>query len=654
MWFWFVMVCICLIGQQAWAGAEIAISPEVVVMPETVVGDSVHSDVWVKNVGDRQLAVLDLSFAQGRRSEFRAAPARFDLGSGDSISVRILFRPRSGGSHIDALQFQAEGLTTTPSHPLPVVAVTARVLSPEIAVSASRLVFASSGIGKRVSESLKISNLGSAALQVSGVSVGDNRFAVEPNVFQVDASGSRFVTVSYTPDSSRARTDSLIIRSNDDDESRVPILLEAFGTPRGEARARLSLTVLKPVSFPSVGDTVSVDVMLSTNQDSVGGIEIYVGYNPIFFRSVRPDSPYVRKGLTRDSLQILKNTIVSVEPDRRVVYLSAVTPVPGRRVLDGVVGHLDFVVISPLVGQTRLRTLTDVTRLNSIFSTPGGRVFTLPGSGGVVFGNTPPGFRKLPLIQMQEDKVTNLRLSTVGNDSESVVTELSWQFTSPDHLVETALITENNERKIQFRPPLNGWGTYPVTAVITDPGGLSDTTAIVLQVTAVNDPPDMPILRTPADRAVDLGSPVSFVWQGSDVDWGDVLTFNFRMGTDSLSLTTVQSGIRDSAFVVQELEVGKTYFWQIGARDKGGLITRSLVRRFTMAGTPDMGFTNIGDIDGDLLVGFSDFIRFVQVFGKTSSQPDFVTRADLDQDGLIGFVDFIIFATLFGTNYSSS
>jgi len=641
------------ITQTIWAGPEVAFLPEVVVMPEIGVGDSAKATVVVVNVGNDDLFVFGHSFALGKRSDFQARPSQFEIAVGDSVAVQVIFRPKSGGTYTDALVFDTNKTFEDPSQPIPAVAVTGRVVSPEIVLSINKLTFSSFGIGKAVSQQVQISNVGVEVLRVTRAFVGDRRFMLDATAFDVAASGSKTLTVTYLPDSSRARTDSLFIESNDRDEPRLGVFLDAFGTPRGEGRARLSLLRLDTVAFPVVGDTISADVFLQTNQDSVGGVEIYVGYNPLFFRSARPDSPYVKTGLTRDSLKVLKNTIVTADDTRRAVYLSAITSVQGRRVFDGVVARLNFVVVAPLVGQTRLRTMTDITRLNSIFTTPSGRVFTLPGSGGLVFGNTPPVFKSLSLVNMQEDRSTSLRLASLATDLESPASDWRWSFTDPTGLMKTAFVIENSDPKIQFLPPANGWGTYPISAVITDPAGAADTTAVVLQVSAVNDPPNIPELLAPSQLADRLGIPVSFIWRASDVDRGDVLTFNFRLAQDSLLLAPVLTGLSDSTLVYTNLQGGKTYFWQISARDKTGVITRSAIRQFSVVVAQEMGFRFVGDLNGDRFVGFADFILFAQGYGKLKGQAGFIVLADLDQDDQIGFSDFIIFVRLFGTDYNS-
>ena len=54
------------------------------------------------------------------------------------------------------------------------------------------------------------------------------------------------------------------------------------------------------------------------------------------------------------------------------------------------------------------------------------------------------------------------------------------------------------------------------------------------------------------------------------------------------------------------------------------------------------------DFDGDLVIGFTDFLLFAAHFGKNSSDPDFDPRFDIDADGIVGFSDFLAFASAFG------
>ena len=56
---------------------------------------------------------------------------------------------------------------------------------------------------------------------------------------------------------------------------------------------------------------------------------------------------------------------------------------------------------------------------------------------------------------------------------------------------------------------------------------------------------------------------------------------------------------------------------------------------------------SVFDFDGDLVIGVSDFLLFVDHFGTRSSDPDFDSRFDIDGDGIVGISDFLAFIAAF-------
>lgn len=54
------------------------------------------------------------------------------------------------------------------------------------------------------------------------------------------------------------------------------------------------------------------------------------------------------------------------------------------------------------------------------------------------------------------------------------------------------------------------------------------------------------------------------------------------------------------------------------------------------------------DFDGDNLVGFTDFLLFLDRFGSTETDPSFDARFDLFEDGVVDLSDFLRFARAFG------
>ena len=61
--------------------------------------------------------------------------------------------------------------------------------------------------------------------------------------------------------------------------------------------------------------------------------------------------------------------------------------------------------------------------------------------------------------------------------------------------------------------------------------------------------------------------------------------------------------------------------------------------------------TNPGDFDGNGNVNLADFLEFVSVFGKSSSDAGFDARMDFDGNGNVNLVDFLEFVSVFGKTY---
>jgi len=54
------------------------------------------------------------------------------------------------------------------------------------------------------------------------------------------------------------------------------------------------------------------------------------------------------------------------------------------------------------------------------------------------------------------------------------------------------------------------------------------------------------------------------------------------------------------------------------------------------------------DFNGDGRVDFIDYLNFAKHFGTNSSDADFDPQIDLDQNGIVGFADFVLFVQSFG------
>ena len=104
---------------------------------------------------------------------------------------------------------------------------------------------------------------------------------------------------------------------------------------------------------------------------------------------------------------------------------------------------------------------------------------------------------------------------------------------------------------------------------------------------------------------------------------------------------------------------GTTYTDQ-GVVDEG--LYRYRIAAVNQSGTESAPSTSVnvdvvlaaGDFDGDGVVGFEDFVLFVDQLGRQAGNAGFDARFDLNSDDEVGLDDFFLFAEVFGARYGSA
>ena len=108
-----------------------------------------------------------------------------------------------------------------------------------------------------------------------------------------------------------------------------------------------------------------------------------------------------------------------------------------------------------------------------------------------------------------------------------------------------------------------------------DSGGLETSSSTWQFTTATpNSPPFDPSNSSPGDGAVEvplINGSVSLSWAGGDPDSGDTVVYDVYFGTAVDSLIKVGDIISETIYEKDSLAQGTNYFWQVVARDNGGL-----------------------------------------------------------------------------------
>lgn len=101
-----------------------------------------------------------------------------------------------------------------------------------------------------------------------------------------------------------------------------------------------------------------------------------------------------------------------------------------------------------------------------------------------------------------------------------------------------------------------------------------------------NFSPYQPANPFPEDLAIDQLPTLRFTWTGGDPDLADIITYSFLIGEDSSALA-VATQTRSTFYDVENLELGKTFFWQIIAADNRGKETKGPIWRFSTYAVPN-------------------------------------------------------------------
>ncbi|SHL05169.1 carboxypeptidase regulatory-like domain-containing protein [Hymenobacter psychrotolerans] len=162
-------------------------------------------------------------------------------------------------------------------------------------------------------------------------------------------------------------------------------------------------------------------------------------------------------------------------------------------------------------------------------------------------------------------------------------------------------------------------GTYSLVARKTDyrsetvsvnvVEGAPTQVRIIMDVsTSSNLAPNAPFSPTPATQAVDQPTELQLKWRVSDPNGkaDSVRSEVMLYESNSTASIPVTKNPRDTVATVTGLKYNTTYFWQVTARDKAGLTTRSDVWTFRTRALPDNQLLYVQTIGGNTDIYSSD------------------------------------------------
>jgi Ni,Fe-hydrogenase maturation factor len=188
----------------------LAVSDNEINFDPTFVNESSTDTLMISNTGEATLNVTDIT---SDSPVFTVDVTNFDLEPGESQNVLVTFTPDDEMLFEGMLQVESND----PDYPITDISLsgTGVVASPFISVSASEIVFDTTLVNESSTDTLVISNLGIATLDVTGILSDNPVFTVDITNFDLEPGETQEVLVTFTPDEQMLFEGTLTIESND-------------------------------------------------------------------------------------------------------------------------------------------------------------------------------------------------------------------------------------------------------------------------------------------------------------------------------------------------------------------------------------------------------------------------------------------------------
>lgn len=229
-----VVLAGCNNSKLAATTSSIEVSPSELIYEQTLPGASLTKVVTVTNRGGSALSIDAIELGGAAPAMFNAeAGTSFPLTLGPSewVAIQVTYAPTVLGDHDSTLTvFSSDG--GTPAIDVPLITTP---ISGDIDALPNPLQFGSVTVNQGSTQSVTVTNVGSADLEVSAASLGAGTSAW----FTLDASSlpltlapgaNTTLDVMFTPASSAAVTGTVEITSNDPDEPVAMVALGGTGT----------------------------------------------------------------------------------------------------------------------------------------------------------------------------------------------------------------------------------------------------------------------------------------------------------------------------------------------------------------------------------------------------------------------------------------
>lgn len=230
--------------------AQAVLSQTSLSFPSTTVGSTASAEsVTLSNPGNAPLNISGINLAGNNPADFAyTATCGSTLAAGSNCSISVTFTPAAAANY-SATLFVADNATGSPQS-VSVRGTGMAVLAPAVSLTPTTLSFAANTGTTSSAQSVTLSNTGTAALSITGISItgsGASDFSETNNCGgSLAASGSCSISVTFTPASATTFSATLSVADN------------ASGSPHTATLTGTGSTVQSDYAVSSASSTQSV------------------------------------------------------------------------------------------------------------------------------------------------------------------------------------------------------------------------------------------------------------------------------------------------------------------------------------------------------------------------------------------------------------
>ncbi len=218
---------------------EIDVSPLSVDFGSIVVARSDDTVVRIANVGTTSLTISTLGLGGSTSPDFSLSSVPTlpeSIAPGGDLQVQVTYSPSGIGPASGTLVIESDDVDESRVS-IPLAGEGVATPAPEIDLSSSEIDFGQIEIATSSDVTLRISNQGTlpldiTALQLDSVSSLDLALSGVPSLpHSIAPGGELAILITYSPQEIGTDVGSVVVRSNDDDESFVTVSVSGFGLP---------------------------------------------------------------------------------------------------------------------------------------------------------------------------------------------------------------------------------------------------------------------------------------------------------------------------------------------------------------------------------------------------------------------------------------